>query len=66
MFTVEERDAVRGRLLELAQDDAAVGAAAVTGSAAAGSADRWSDIDLAFGIRGDMSAEANTSAGAPC
>ena len=55
MFTVEERDAVRRRLLELAQEDAAVGAAAITGSAAAGSADRWSDIDLAFGIRGDLS-----------
>jgi hypothetical protein len=55
VFTVEERDAVRGRLLELAQDDPAVSAAAITGSAAAGSADRWSDIDLAFGIRGDVS-----------
>ena len=55
MFTVEERDAVRDRLLELAGDDPAVSAAAITGSAAAGSADRWSDIDLAFGIRGDVS-----------
>ena len=55
MFTVEERDAVRGRLLELAHDDPAVSAAAITGSAAAGSADRWSDIDLAFGIQGDLS-----------
>ena len=54
MFTVEERDAVRRRLLELAQEDPTVGAAAITGSAAAGSADRWSDIDLAFAIRGDM------------
>jgi hypothetical protein len=55
VFTVEERDAVREGLLELAGDDPAVSAAAITGSAAAGSADRWSDIDLAFGIRGDMS-----------
>lgn len=54
MFTVEERDAVRRRLLELALEDPTVGAAAITGSAAAGSADRWSDIDLAFAIRGDM------------
>jgi hypothetical protein len=55
VFTVEERDAVRGRLLDLAQDDPTVSAAAITGSAAAESADRWSDVDLAFGIRGDMS-----------
>jgi len=55
VFTVEERDAVRGRLLERAQDDPAVSAAAITGSAAAGSADRWSDIDLAVGIQGDLS-----------
>ena len=52
MFTVEERDAVRERLLELAAADAAVVGAAITGSHAAGAADRWSDVDLMFGVDG--------------
>jgi hypothetical protein len=55
VFTVDERDTVRARLLELAAEDPTVSAAAITGSAASGSADRWSDIDLAFGVRGDVS-----------
>ena len=33
-----------------ARDDSGISGAALTGSAAAGSEDRWSDIDLAFGI----------------
>jgi hypothetical protein len=54
MFTIEERDRVRERLLELAEADPAVGAAAITGSYVAGSSDEWSDIDLAFGILGEL------------
>ena len=50
MFTTAQRDAVRDRILELAQADARVTAGALTGSAALGAADAWSDIDLAFGI----------------
>lgn len=56
MFTVEERDRVRQRLLELAEGDPDVVAAAITGSYVAGRADEWSDIDLAFGISGDLDA----------
>jgi hypothetical protein len=55
VFTVAERDRVRARLLELAQDDPDVVAAAITGSYAATGGDEWSDIDLAFGIRGELS-----------
>ncbi len=51
MFTVEERDRVRQRLLELAEEDAGVVAAAITGSLAIGAGDPWSDIDLALGVR---------------
>ncbi len=44
------RDAVRAQLLEFAHADDRVTGAAITGSAAAGREDRWSDIDLFFGV----------------
>lgn len=47
---------MRQRLLALAEADADVAAAAITGSEAAGTADAWSDIDLAFAIRGELPA----------
>ena len=50
MFTSEERERLRLDLLEYAASDRRISGAAITGSAAAGLADRWSDIDLAFGI----------------
>jgi predicted nucleotidyltransferase len=56
MFTVEERQRVRGRLLDLAAADSAVTGAAVTGSHAAGNSDQWSDIDLALAIPGSLAA----------
>jgi hypothetical protein len=56
MFTVEERDRVRQRLLRLAAADPAVVSAAITGSHATGSSDSWSDIDLAFAVPGRLDA----------
>ncbi|HYW41379.1 MAG TPA: hypothetical protein VE959_00900 [Bryobacteraceae bacterium] len=50
MYTPEERDRLRSELLERAAGDRRIGGAAITGSAAAGLEDRWSDIDLAFGV----------------
>lgn len=50
MFTVEERDRVRERVLELARDDPRVVAGAVVGSLADGGGDRWSDLDLTFAV----------------
>lgn len=50
MFTVEERDALRERVLGFARDDERVVAGAVVGSLAVDSADRFSDVDLTFGI----------------
>ncbi len=50
MFTPEERDRLRSDLLQFAASDRRISGAAVTGSAAAECEDRWSDIDLAFGI----------------
>jgi hypothetical protein len=51
MFTVEERTRLRSGLLEFAASDQRISGAAITGSAAAEREDRWSDIDLAFGVR---------------
>lgn len=52
MFSVECRSAVRRRLLRLAEEDEHVVAAAEVGSLALGGGDRWSDLDLTFGIAG--------------
>ncbi len=50
MFTVEQRDALRGRLLRLADEDERVVAGAAVGSLAVDGGDRFSDLDLTFGI----------------
>lgn len=50
MFTVTRRDEITTLLLERARADARITGAAFTGSAAAGTADRWSDIDLFLGL----------------
>jgi hypothetical protein len=50
VFTVEERERVRDRILELAARDERVVAGAVVGSLAAGGGDRWSDLDLTFAV----------------
>jgi hypothetical protein len=54
MFDVAERGRVRQRLLERADTDPDVVAAAITGSLASGDEDRWSDLDLAFGIDSEV------------
>ncbi|MGC4809762.1 hypothetical protein ACLQ29_04430 [Micromonospora sp. DT228] len=54
MFSAGERDSIRERLLGLAAEDPAVVGAAITGSHARNGGDRWSDIDLAFGIEGPL------------
>jgi hypothetical protein len=56
MFAVEERDRVQERLLALAESDLAIVGTAITGSLAAGEGDRWSDLDLAFAVEGDLDA----------
>jgi hypothetical protein len=50
VFTVEQRDALRERLLRLAEEDERVVAGAVVGSLAVDGGDRFSDLDLTFGI----------------
>jgi hypothetical protein len=50
VFTVEQRDALRARMLRLAEEDERVVAGAAVGSLAVGTGDRFSDLDLTFGI----------------
>ena len=50
MFTVEERDALVRRVLRDADEDERVVAGAVVGSLAVDAADRFSDVDLTFGV----------------
>jgi hypothetical protein len=45
---------IRDRLLGLAGGDPAIVGVAITGSQAVDGADRWSDIDLAFGVEGPL------------
>jgi hypothetical protein len=50
VFTVEQRDALRERVLRLAEEDERVVAGAAVGSLAVDAGDRFSDVDLTFGI----------------
>jgi hypothetical protein len=55
VFTVEQRDALRERLLRLAEvDDERVVAGAAVGSLAVDDGDRFSDLDLTFGIADEV------------
>jgi hypothetical protein len=50
VFTVEQRNALRERVVGLAEQDDRVVAGAVVGSLAVDAGDRFSDLDLTFGI----------------
>jgi hypothetical protein len=50
VFSVEERDALRDHVLRLAEEDARVIAGAAVGSLAVDAGDRYSDLDLTFGV----------------
>jgi hypothetical protein len=60
VFTIEQRDALRERVLRLAEDDDRVVAGAAVGSLAVDEGDRFSDLDLTFGIA-DMSLSPRSS-----
>jgi hypothetical protein len=53
MFTRQDRDRVCEAVLQWARDDSRVVAGAVVGSLATQPGDRWSDLDLAFGVSDD-------------
>lgn len=50
VFDVEERDAARAFILDLASNDRRVTAGALVGSFARKAQDRWSDLDLTFAV----------------
>jgi len=50
VFTVEQRDALRERVLRLAETDGRVVAGAAVGSLALDGGDRFSDLDLTFAV----------------
>jgi len=55
MFTIEQRDALRDRILRLAAaDDRVVAGAAVGSLAPEGGGDRFSDLDLTFAVADDV------------
>src|SRR5437868_15006725 len=54
MFSVEDRARVRAALIEVAEQDARIVAGAEVGSLTTGAGDRWSDLDLTFGVVGDV------------
>ena len=51
MFTPEFRERVREYVLRLARSDQRIIAGAAIGSDATGGSDRWSDLDLTFGLQ---------------
>jgi hypothetical protein len=54
VFTVEQRDALREHVLQLAEEDGRVVAGAAVGSLAVDAGDRFSDLDLTFGIADEV------------
>jgi hypothetical protein len=50
VFTVEERSRIRDRLEDMGHADPRIVAGAAVGSLAQGEGDRWSDLDLTFGL----------------
>lgn len=55
VFSVEDRDQVRDRVLAFAESDKRIVAGAVVGSLALNEGDRWSDLDLTFGVADEFS-----------
>src|SRR5712691_506377 len=58
LFTVEERNSVYERLLAMARADSRITAGAVIGSLAKGAGDRWSDLDVTFGLAAGADSQA--------
>ena len=54
MFSTDDRDRLRDRLLDVASSDPRVVGGAVLGSLAHGEGDRWSDLDIMFAVAEDV------------
>ena len=57
MYTIEDRDAARARVIEMARADERVVAGAEIGAIAKGTSDRYSDLDLTFGVADGVSVD---------
>ncbi|HET9910185.1 MAG TPA: hypothetical protein VFQ23_26305 [Anaerolineales bacterium] len=55
LFSVEERNRIRDRVLEIASSDGRIVSGAVVGSMALSEGDRFSDLDLTFGVVDEFS-----------
>ena len=55
LFSVEERTRIRERVLEMAASDKRIVAGAIVGSMALSDGDRFSDLDLTFGVADEFS-----------
>jgi hypothetical protein len=58
LFTTEERQSIQERILAIAHADSRIVAGALLGSLALGTGDRWSDLDLSFGLADGTSIDA--------
>src|SRR3954452_17513561 len=58
MFTAEDRDQLRATLIAAARADERISSAALLGSGATDTTDRWSDVDLAFAVASTANSEA--------
>ena len=56
MFSIEQRDQVRDGIVAMARADPRIVAGAMIGSLAVGGGDRWSDLDLGFGLADGVTA----------
>jgi hypothetical protein len=54
MFSIQERNAVGGHVLQMAGSDPRITAGAAVGSLALEEGDRWSDLDLTFAVADDQ------------
>jgi hypothetical protein len=54
VFTIDDRDRVRDRVLEMASSDPRVVAGAAVGSLAHDEGDKWSDLDLMFAVSDEV------------
>jgi len=55
MFSIQDRDRIRDRVLQMAESDTRVVAGAMVGSVALSEGDRWSDLDLTFAVADNAS-----------
>jgi hypothetical protein len=54
VFSIDDRNRLRDRVLDIASSDPRVVSGAVLGSLAHGEGDRWSDLDLMFAVADDV------------